>query len=142
MVVQNMKRRWTAGCVITGLLTSSLLSGCGAAAPHSQKVSGSVVAKVTFGGEPIKEGVISLVNNQTGLGGGGPLGSDGTTSIRMVPVGQYVVTVTPPSLIGSDPNPEARDFPNLPGKFRSEATSTLKAEVKQGSNRLEFDLKE
>lgn len=122
-------------------LACGLLIGC-QANPHSEKPTGGVEVTVTFDGEPVTEGYVNFVNNQTGLGGGSPLGPDGKATLDSIVVGEYIVTVTPPVPDETDPNPPVVEYPNLPQKFRSEMTSTLKATVETGTKTLTFDLKE
>ncbi len=123
------------------LLGLGFIVGCNKS-PHSDKPAGSITAKVTYGGEPVTEGQVNFVNNSTGLGGGGSLGPGGTATISTVPTGKYVVTVTPPLPDMADPNPQVPDYANLPQKYRSETTSTLKAEVFVGDNEFTFELKD
>lgn len=123
------------------LLAGNLLTGC-SGGPHSEKPSGSVTAKVTYGGQPVTVGTVTLFSSQTGLGGGQDLNQEGVAYIETIPVGEYVVTVTPPLPDMSDPNPPQIDYPQLPQKFRSDTTSTLKATVTEGDNDLQLELKE
>ena len=60
-----------------------------------------------------------------------------------LPTGEYLVLVTPPP--PPAPNPEAppvvqEDPANIPKKYRTDATSPLKAVVQTGSNNFTFDL--
>jgi len=123
-------------------LLASGLCGCGGRRPHGDKKSENVTVKVTFGGEPVTNGFVNFANPKTGLGGGGPLGEDGAATIPNVVVGDYTVTVTPPLMPNADPNPAKTVYPNLPVKFRSETTSTLKATVDEKSKSFTFELKE
>src|SRR5690606_20271816 len=109
---------------MTAALATMILAGC-SRVPHSQRPSGKVEAKVTYGGQPVKEGFLNLSSQETGLGGGADIGSDGIAIIESVPVGTYVVTVTPPVAQIANPNLVIGDQPDLPMKFRSESTSTL-----------------
>ncbi|WP_437192948.1 carboxypeptidase-like regulatory domain-containing protein [Planctomicrobium sp. SH527] len=134
----KMSGMWRLGswCVAFGFMF-----GCGHV-PHSDRPSGKVIAAVTYGGTPVTNGFVNFSNPQTGLGAGGLLDANGTTTINEVPVGDYVVTVTLPPVSQTDPNPQQQENPQLPKKFRSESTSTLKATVKAETNELKFELKE
>ena len=89
---------------------------------------------------------MSLEDESTGEAGGGELDSNGIATIEKVVTGNYVVTVVP---LNPDPGPTRLGFTkkvkkqqNMPMKFRSIRTSSLSAQVKEGSNEFEFDLKE
>jgi len=127
--------------LLTGwFLMTAFACGCGSG-PHSNHPTGKIVAAVTYDGQPVTTGIVNFSNSQTGLGGAGPLSQDGTATINSVPTGEYLVTVTPPAPPQDDPNPKPVEYPNLPKKFRSESTSTLKATVTTGVNELKFELK-
>tara|TARA_R110002095_G_scaffold200403_1_gene180624 strand:+ start:2878 stop:3258 length:381 start_codon:yes stop_codon:yes gene_type:complete len=121
-------------------LLLSILSGC-SNTPHGDKVTGTAVVKVTFGGEPVTEGFVNFENPNTGLGGGAELEASGMATVPSIPVGDYTVSVIPPLPPDNDPNPKMKEYDNLPIKFRS-STSTLKATIKEGSNEFAFELKE
>lgn len=123
------------------IVVIGLIFGCGHV-PHSDRPSGKVIVAVTYGGAPVTNGFVNFSSPQTGLGAGGLLDANGTTTINEVPVGDYVVTVTLPPVSQTDPNPQQQENPQLPKKFRSESTSTLKATVKAETNELKFELKE
>jgi len=126
---------------LAALFLLYVATGC-SNAPHSEKVTGSVTAKVTYGGEPVTEGSVNLENPSTGLGGGADLDASGLATLKTVPVGDYTITVVPPLPPQDDPNPEIKEYDNLPQKYRSSATSTLKATVTEGENQFEFELKD
>ncbi|WP_417388780.1 hypothetical protein [Gimesia sp.] len=129
-----------SGCALLFLLE---LSGC-SRTPGSDKPSGSVTIQITNGTEPVTEGQVDLVNEQTGEGGGAALNSEGTASLEMVALGEYVVTVNPPPqepLIPGQAPPEVKEYANIPAKVRQIKSSPLKLEVKSGANEFAFDLK-
>lgn len=130
---------WFSTMMLSLFLSS--LSGC-SDTPHSDKVTGTAVVKVTFGGEPVTEGFVNFENPNTGLGGGAELEASGTATVASIPVGDYTVSVIPPLPPDNDPNPVIKEYDNLPQKFRSTSTSTLKATIKEGSNEFAFELKE
>ena len=132
--------RWSAS-VMLGFFLLWGLGGC-RHDPHSDKPTGGLVVKVTYGGEPVTEGYVSLTNSATGLGGGGEIGADGTARLEGIAVGEYVVTVSPP-VVTNDPNPDQSKYSKLPQKFRSDTTSPLKATIDEGTrDELVIDLKE
>ena len=118
--------------------------GCGPT-PHEGKTTGRVTVTITHGGQPVTTGQVDLSNEQTGEGGGGQLNEEGVATLDRVPLGSYTVTVVPPP---PDPTPVApgqtppkpQEYPNIPEKFRRNATSPLQAEVKEGENEYQFDL--
>jgi hypothetical protein len=118
-----------------------LLAGC-SQDPHSNKPSGNVSVKVTYGGEPVTLGTVFLFSQQTGLGGGADLNEEGIAQIRAIPLGDYIVTVGPPELDLIDPNPPQLEYANIPKKFQSDSTSPLRATVTQEDATVAFELKE
>ncbi len=134
----------TTAHMLLGLLVMAS-AGCGGGGPPG-KPSGSATVTVTFGGQPVTEGLVSL-QNKTGDGGGAPLDSKGMATIANVVKGDYVVTVTPPVVGFAAPDPgkpklTPKEYPNIPPKFRSTDSSPLKAEIKVGTNELKFDLQQ
>lgn len=124
-----------------GLLVLTSI-GCDGGPPG--KPSGSATITVTFGGQPVTEGMVSL-QNASGEGGGSPLNSAGVATIPVVTKGSYVVTITPP--IGGVAPPEPgktlapqKEYANIPAKFRRTESSPLKAEIKNDKNDLKFEL--
>ncbi len=130
----------SAAIVLLGT-AACLLAGCGQT-PHSNKPSGNLTVKVTYGGEPVTIGTVFLMSHETGLGGGANLNEEGIAQIRAVPLGDYIATVGPPELDLTDPNPQQVDYPNIPQKFRSDSTSPLRATVAPENATIEFELKE
>lgn len=115
--------------------------------PGSDKPRGEISITITNGGDPVPEGQVDLVNEETGEGGGGPLDESGTATIEMVAVGKYTVTVNPPPeepiAPGMDqPAAQPKEYPNIPNKVRKIQTSPLTVDVQSGTNEFSFDLKE
>ncbi|HXG12836.1 MAG TPA: hypothetical protein VNK04_23970 [Gemmataceae bacterium] len=119
-------------------------AGCG-----SGKPMGQVEGRVTFKGQPVTEGMISF-SNAAGEGAEAPLGPEGKYLIRTpqggLPVGDYVVTVTPGTYVdNSDPKTppavEEKRAPNIPPRYRRLGSTPLKATVQEGKNVFDFDLK-
>ncbi|MCA9006724.1 MAG: hypothetical protein KDA70_15730, partial [Planctomycetaceae bacterium] len=130
-----------SGCALLFLLE---LSGC-SRVPGAEKPRGSVTIQITNGTEPVTEGQVDLVNEQTGEGGGGALNGDGTASLEMVALGSYTVTVNPPPqepLVPGQAPPEVKSYENIPPQVRQIKTSPFKLEVKLGANEFAFDLKQ
>jgi len=125
------------------LLAICFLIGCGSSSP--EKTVGTVKVIVTFGDEPITNGAIEMVVVGEGKGAFGNLDSTGTVRLTDVEVGNYTVSVVPPTAPDPDPSKPlvpVKEYANIPSKFRTEATSPLKATVVEGSNEFKFDLKE
>lgn len=132
--------------MLTGVLGMSLsvLLGCGGA-PGDDKITGSVEISVTFAGEPVPEGSVQLSIPEQGKATGGDLDVDGNLSLAEVEVGNYIVFIAPPPEAPPEADKPAsaqEDYENIPPKYRSESTSPLKAEVKEGENKFSFELKE
>lgn len=140
--------RWSRNLLCTGLIcTSGLLAGCGTSG--ATKPTGSVTVSITSGGQPVPGGAVQLVGATTGKESGkgafGDLDAAGSVKFPGVEVGTYTVTVMPPAPLDPDPSkpsPPPKNYSNIPPKFHSQTTSTLKAEVKPGDNKFAFDLKQ
>ena len=120
------------------------IAGCGSgdSRPPSAKVSG----KVTFGGQPVTEGVVNFMSPNLGTAGAGTLNAQGEYTITDgIPPGNYLVYVTPPRItkppMAGESPPEAKEYPNIPEKARTEKSSGLSADVKAGENKgVDFKL--
>lgn len=125
--------------VIAGLLLA--VTGCGGA--PAAKPSGKVEGIVTFEGKPVEAGNVSLELKEGGGGALVALGAGGKFTIPEVPVGNYLVSVTPVELTPDDvqDGKTAPPSDNIPEKYRSGQTSELTLEVKQGANTLNIDMK-
>jgi hypothetical protein len=129
--------------VIVAVLLAGGPVGCDSGPPL-----GDVKGKVTFKGEPVKEGSVTFLNTTEGGTFGADLQTDGSYAIRGgAAVGEYVVVVTPPIIIvdtdpgKSPPAPVEKDMPNIPPNYRMQGTTILKASVKPGPNEINFDMK-
>jgi hypothetical protein len=124
----------------TAALTAFL--GC-----SSGPATGDVEGKVTFKGQPVTEGTVTLLNATQGGAAEGQLGPDGRFSIPKVVVGEYVVVVNPPTQMAdtdpgkSPPAPVEKPVKNIPMKYRQQGTTDLKAAVKEGKNEVNLDLR-
>src|SRR5262249_48872935 len=107
-----------------------------------------VRGKVTFKGEPVTEGMITFVNPTGGPGGEIRLGADGGYEIPGgLVVGDYIVMVTPLIHIvdtspgKTPPSPQEKPAPNIPEKYRRQASTPFRATVQKGQNKpFEFDM--
>ena len=121
------------------------VTGCDRGPPISE-VSG----KVTFQGQPVSEGVINFAS-ESGFGAQARLAADGSYSLRShhgkgIPLGSYKVSIAPPPFDPvpadlSKPPAERPQYPDIPARYRSFDTSGLTAEVREGGNVFEFDMK-
>lgn len=142
----STSRRWLVFFAAATLPVAGFLAGCGKSAPHSGEAQGEVVVTVKYGGAPVVEGRVDLNDEATGKGGGAELDDQGVARIGDVAVGSYTVTVLPPP---PDPTPvpdgqrapAGKKYLDIPVPYRKISTSPLRAEVKEGSNEFEFDLK-
>lgn len=142
-IMRNLRKQFEL-VIIVGLFTfTSLFLGCGANS-RPEKVTGAVEISVTNDGKPVSEGLVQMTIVGKGVYSSSQLDAAGHASLPKVEIGDYVVFITPPS----GPAPHASDkpatqkkYPRIPLKFRSERTTTLKAEVKEGKNEFQFELK-
>jgi hypothetical protein len=112
--------------------------GCGS----GELPTGQVAGKVTYKGEPLTKGVVTLVNSQTGIGASSELDSSGAYRIESVRAGDYQVAIQPPPA----PSPEemaegakVEESP-IPAKYNDPKASGLTATVNEGVNTADFDL--
>ncbi|QDV52221.1 hypothetical protein [Gimesia fumaroli] len=132
---------------LTGLLVLFLvgLNSCDHS-PGSDKPRGDVTILIKNGSEPVTDVQVDLVNEQTGEGGGGTLDDEGKTTMTMVALGSYTVTINPPPeepvIPGIETAPKPKPSLAIPKLAQKIATSPLKVEVGSGTNEFTFDLKE
>ena len=124
--------------------------GCGHT-PGSGKPRSDVTITIAYAEKPVSEGVVELLHQQTGEGGGGELTVDGVATIPRVALGSYTVLVKPPYQTAPPIPPaqgqparqdEMKERPDIPEKFRQATTSPLKLEVTDRENNFGFDLTE
>ena len=111
--------------------------GCGSVEPPTGSLSGNV----TYNGQPVTAGVVTLVNDQAGMGASGELDASGRYRIESVRTGQYKVAIhrqPPPPESG----PEVfRSWKlNIPEKYQDLESSGLSATVSEGKNTADFSL--
>ena len=133
--VAGMRPLWLA------VLTLALCAmGCGPDGPPRGTVSGVV----TYKDKPVTEGQVVFSAPERGQGAMANLDSTGKYSIpEGIEVGEYKVMVTPPpsNVAAGGPKPALKVYTNLPEQYRNEATTDLKANVVEGENTFNFDLK-
>lgn len=138
----NMRMNRVMFRVCGFLLSVVTFVGCGG--DTGLPKSASVTGKVTFQGQPVTAGRLTFMSSASA--GSVEVTSDGTYLLTEgVPPGQYKVVVTPPSVtkppMVGEPAPEIPKHDNIPEKYRSETSTTLFADIKAGSNTVDFDLK-
>jgi hypothetical protein len=128
--------------VVAACLIVSISGGC-SQGPASGKVRG----KVTFKGQPVKEGTVTLLNPKEGGAYEAQIGAEGAYAVpNPVAVGEYLVEVKPlVTIVDTDPGksppaPVEKPAPDIPKKYRQQGTTTLKASVKQGDNEINFEM--
>lgn len=124
------------------LMATLALSGCGGGT--GQPKSAHVTGKVTFQGQPVTEGRLTFMSSISA--GSVEVTSEGTYRLTEgVPPGKYKVVLTPPSITKppkvGEAAPELKKFNNIPEKYRTETTTTLFAEIKEGNNTVDLELK-
>ena len=120
------------------------LPGC-----SSGPVKGEVFGKVTFKGQPVKEGTVTFLNTKEGGGAEAEINSDGTYVVPSgVVVGEYDRVEIKPLMEMKDTDPGKtppskveKPAPNIPAKYRQQGTTPLKATVKSGKNEINFEMK-
>ena len=123
-------------------IVSLLLAGC-----SSGPTKGEVHGKVTFKGQPVKEGTVTFLNTTEGGAAEGKIESDGNYTVQGgAAVGDYVVEIKPlMHIVDTDPGksppaPMEKPAPDIPAKYRMQGTTPLKASIKAGKNEINFDM--
>lgn len=117
------------------------IPGCGTG---GKGPSGMVSGKVTLQEKPVGSGYIAFNSSSKGTAAGANLSATGEFKLTdPLPIGEYVVTVSPPPAASPLMTPAATQPPksDIPDKYRSEAKTDLKFVVKAGANTANFDLK-
>jgi hypothetical protein len=125
------------------VLTTFVMSGCGAKTTLTVKVSGSV----TLDGKPIDTGGIQFIEADGSQPTGGGTITNGTY-IADVPPGKKKVLVFGLKVVGQepeylgDPNSKMRDKtePATPGEYNVGELTPLKADIPGETKGLDFDL--
>ena len=134
--------RTLSSYLIASCLTSVFVAGCGPSGPPVGEVSG----KVTFKGQPVKEGTVTFMNPTEGGAGESPIAADGGYAIPELVVGEYIVVVNPlMEMKDTDPgkSPPAlveKPAPNVPTKYRQQGLTPLKSSIKEGKNEFQIQM--
>jgi hypothetical protein len=122
--------------------TLLLAAGC-----QKGPATGTVRGKVTFKGQPVKEGRVTFLNDKQGGAAEAMIAGDGAYAVpNGVVVGDYLVEITPLVEIKdtdpgkSPPAPVEKAAPDIPKKYRMQGTTPLRATVKPGPNEINFDM--
>ena len=127
-------------CAVVFLIAITL--GCSTGPPV-----GKVRGKVTFKGQPVKEGRVTFLNPKEGGAAEALIGADGDYALQGgALVGDYVVEITPLThIVDTDPGksppaPVEKPAPDIPLKYRQQGKTPLKATVKPGKNGINFEM--
>jgi hypothetical protein len=132
--------RLAAVVIAAALITFA--AGC-----SSEPARGEVRGKVTFKGNPVKEGTVTFLNPNEGGAHEAQIEKDGSYVVNGgAVVGEYIVEIKPLVVIvdtdpgKSPPAPVEKPAPDIPRKYRMQGTTPLKATVKPGKNELNFEM--
>ncbi|EAQ81359.1 hypothetical protein DSM3645_23246 [Blastopirellula marina DSM 3645] len=106
---------------------------------------GQVTGTVTLDGKPLPEAMVSFYPEAGGRSAHGVTDGAGQYLLRYTgskdgaPLGPHLVKVEVGIPMGEGDSPAVRKVPQLPAKYNT--TSELTAEVKSGSNDIDFELK-
>jgi hypothetical protein len=124
------------------LLTTFFLisaAGCGPSGPPMGTVSGTLSIA---GGPPTEATRVTFVNNSIGQGAGATVRDDGGYSLEApLPLAEYKVFVS--KVLGDTGGPvsTAKEMlMSVPKEFRSEETTPLEYEVKEGANEINIEI--
>lgn len=131
--------------LVAAVICSLATIGCGSGDRDAGAVKAMASGTVTYKGEPVTGGKVNLYSAETGAGASADLDASGKFSLlKPIPIGWYKVIVVPPeakppeSLTSEfEPQPSSD---NIPEKYRSELSTDLNAEVKEGDNKFAFDM--
>src|SRR6476660_3270518 len=122
-------------------IVAAVQVGCGGGGAKLGKVTG----KVTLAGAPLPNALVTFNPTSGGSPSAGRTAADGTYSLLFshkvngAVVGEHVVIIsTYQTAMEDPPTPEVPE--KVPFKYREIETPALKATVKSGSNKLDFDL--
>ena len=119
--------------LLLSLAAATTLAFVGCGGPASSSVSG----KVTLSGQPVTKATVNFFNPTTGVAASAELGADGAYKItENLPAGSYKVSIVPLADASRPPMPgqEATSaaVSPVPGKYQSDASSGLTADIKPG----------
>ena len=133
------------------LVSASVLTGCGKSSGLDRGPLGTLSGVVMSADGLLTEGTIYLQHEKgAGAGGGGAeIQPDGTFNVTGgkaggIPVGTYTVWFSPPQVEVSTPTEPSslvdKEMPDLPEKYRAQATSGLTVEITAGENMQDFNV--
>jgi len=140
-----MNRALSKASLLPLLVLSFAFVGC----ESKTAPTGSVRGRITSLNSSVSEGTVSFFEPKSGYAIEFPLASDGSYASnpkKPMPVGSYVVVISPlTEIVDSDPGktPPARvdkAAPNIPAKYRLQASSPLRATIAAGDNEANFTL--
>ena len=128
--------------VAAAVLLAAACGGCSSGPP-----TGEVQGKVTFQGNPVREGRVTFLNLTEGGAAEADIQSDGTYVVKNpVVVGDYVIEIKPlMHMVDTDPgrtppSPEEKPAPDIPEKYRMQGSTPLRETVKTGKNVFDFNM--
>lgn len=131
---------------LTMVFGLAVIVGCQPAADPTGKVTGTV----SYKGTPLDDGIISIVNYETGVRIDSEIQADGTyeatTHKGGLPPGEYKVVIFPPEVVDPNPPPNSepgmvlKDMDNIPKKYRSPQSTPLSVSVTEGENTFDVDM--
>lgn len=135
--------------IICTLSCSWFSAGCSS---EPRVPSGKVTGTVKLDGKPVSDAVVTFSEQKTSINAFGDTDSNGAFALsygggRAIPVGKFKVRVAPketpapPAAAGGAATPQKEEPSPIPKKYRNFETSELTADVKDGVNELNFDLK-
>ncbi|MHC2070415.1 carboxypeptidase-like regulatory domain-containing protein [Bremerella sp. T1] len=144
MKFNGLSQGWIGALLGIAFLAGAL--GCNDPADPAGKLSGTV----SYKGTPLDDGMVSIVNYETGVRIDTEIQADGTylatTHKGGLPPGEYKVVVFPPEI--TDPNPPPNSEPgmvlkemdNIPKKYRSHQTTPLSVSIGAGENSFDIEM--
>jgi hypothetical protein len=133
------------GAVLWVIAAALVPLACGQSGPEMARVSGTV----TYKGKPVPKGTITFVaQSEGGRNATGELGPNGSYTLQTSQpgdgalLGEYKVTVYAHDepVLDYIPTKPVKPQPLAPEKYEKPGTTDLKATVKSGSNKIDFDL--
>jgi hypothetical protein len=126
-------------------LAAVLASGCN---KSPSEPLAETTGMVSFQGKPLTEGTVLFQDLSQGINTQAKIGADGKYVVERaqgfgLPPGNYKVAIQPPLFVApvsAGPPPPAKEYPNIPEKYRNPESSGLTATIKDGENELNFDM--
>lgn len=132
--------------LFTALLMMAFAASGGCTKTGVKNKLGRVTGKVTLGGQPLADAMVMFSGIEGGSPSAGRTDSSGmytlvfSRGIDGAEVGSHMVTISTFQPGSEDATPPSPDMPEkVPFKYRDAATA-LKADVKAGSNTIDFPL--